>query len=316
MEHSGVLLEVGQNIRVDLVVQPGEQTQTVTVTGEIPAVNTTDSTLGGTVSNHSINDLPLNGRNFQRLLDLRPGNVAQPGAGTGASSTNGRRDRNDLLRVEGIAGIGSSATSSLLNAIYRGGDSSSLLPIDAIQEFNSAQNPKAEYGFRDGSTVNVGIKSGTNSVHGTAYAFGRDASATDAANFFTSQVTPANFEQFGATVGGPFLKDKFFWFASFEGVRDETSQTNTITVPMSVSAGGGAAGAVNSFVDACNLQKNAPGGVNPLSAQLAGLSHFQAGDPVSCAVAPASSTVENIFPFNPNSSTTFSPGRDQRNTAQ
>ena len=74
-EHSGVLVEVGQNIRVDLVLQPGEQTQTITVTGEIPAIDTTDATLGGTVSNQSINALPLNGRNFQRLLQLRPGIV-------------------------------------------------------------------------------------------------------------------------------------------------------------------------------------------------------------------------------------------------
>jgi len=75
VEHAGVLVEVGQNIRVDLVVQPGEQTQTITVTGEIPAVDTTDATLGGTVSNESINALPLNGRNFDRLLQLRPGVV-------------------------------------------------------------------------------------------------------------------------------------------------------------------------------------------------------------------------------------------------
>ena len=73
IEHSGVLVEVGQSVRVDLVVQPGEQTQTVTVTSEIPTIDTTDTTLGGTVSNNAINDLPLNGRNFQRLLQLRPG---------------------------------------------------------------------------------------------------------------------------------------------------------------------------------------------------------------------------------------------------
>src|ERR1700739_2900583 len=78
-EHSGVLIEVGQNIRLDLVVQPGEQTQTVTVTGEVPAINTTDATLGGTISNQTINALPLNGRNFERLLQLRPGVVTSVG---------------------------------------------------------------------------------------------------------------------------------------------------------------------------------------------------------------------------------------------
>jgi len=162
VEHSGVLVEVGQNLRVDLVVQPGEQTQTITVTGEIPSIDTTDATLGGTVSNQSINALPLNGRNFQRLIQLRPGVVTPVGSGTGAGqSTNGRRTQNDMLRLEGIAGIAESTGANVLNTSYRSGDTSSLVPIDAIQEFSSQQNPKAEYGFRDGSEVNVGVKSGT-----------------------------------------------------------------------------------------------------------------------------------------------------------
>ena len=100
VEHTGVLLEVGQNIRVDLTVQPGEQTQTITVTGEIPSIDTTDATLGGTVSNQTINSLPLNGRNFQRLIQLRPGVVTPVGGGTGAGqSSNGRNTQNDMLRL-------------------------------------------------------------------------------------------------------------------------------------------------------------------------------------------------------------------------
>ena len=89
------------------------------------------------------------------------------------------------------------------------------MPIDAIQEF-STDDPKAEYGFRDGSFVNIGIKSGTNAIHGTAYAFGRDTTATDSANLLRREVTPATLEQFGATAGGPILKDKLFWFVNFE----------------------------------------------------------------------------------------------------
>src|SRR5947209_876169 len=212
VEHSGVLVEVGKTIRVDLTVQPGEQTQTVTVTGEIPEIDTTDSTLGGTVSNAAINALPLNGRNFERLLQLRPGVVTNPGAGAGNASTNGRRTGNDLLLVEGVAQIGPSNGTTTLNSVYRTGDANSLVPIDAIQEFNTQQNPPAEYGWRDGSVVNVGIKSGTNSLHGTGWAFGRDAKATDAANYFSGIVTPATLEQFGATAGGPIFKDKLFWF--------------------------------------------------------------------------------------------------------
>ena len=243
VEHTGVLVEVGQNIRVDLVAQPGEQTQTITVTGEVPAVNTTDATLGGTVSNESINALPLNGRNFQRLVQLRPGVVTPVGGGTGTGqSTNGRRTAYDVLRVEGIAGIAQSTGANLLNTSYRAGDSASLVPIDAIQEFSAEQNPKAEYGFRDGSIVNVGVKSGTNSIHGTAYAFGRDAAATDSPNYFPGAspggVTPATLEQFGATAGGRIIKDKLFWFASFEGLRVLTGDVNLLTMPTSVAGAG------------------------------------------------------------------------------
>ena len=309
VEHNGVLVEVGQNLRVDLVVQPGEQTQTITVTGEIPSIDTTDATLGGTVSNQSINALPLNGRNFQRLIQLRPGVVTPVGSGTGAGqSTNGRRTQNDMLRLEGIAGIAESTGANVLNTSYRSGDTSSLVPIDAIQEFSSQQNPKAEYGFRDGSEVNVGVKSGTNSIHGTAYAFGRDAAATDSPNYFPGNnpggVTPANMEQFGATAGGRIIKDKLFWFASFEGLRLTVGDVNQLTMPTSVAGAGNG----NSFVDTCNSLNptHAPLGnpanpINALSAQLAGL------NAQTCVVSPSSSTVENVFPSNPTSSINFSP---------
>jgi hypothetical protein len=316
LEHRGVLVEVGQTVRVDLTVQPGEQTQTVTVTGEVPAIDTSDATLGGTVSNQSINALPLNGRNFERLIQLRPGVVTSVGAGSGTAVTNGLRGTANMFRMEGIAGIAHTVGSSLLNNAYRGGDTSSLVPIDAIQEFSSEQNPKAEYGWKDGSVVNVGIKSGTNSIHGTAYAFGRDASATDASNFFTNSVTPASLEQFGATAGGPVLKDKLFWFASFEGLRSTVGQTATTVIPSDVAMSKTVdPNSSLSLVNACNFVETAngttpanPALINPLSARLVGL------NPANCTVSPATSTFENIFPFNSCGSSaacnTFSPGID------
>ena len=161
-EHSGVLVEVGRNVRVDLLLQPGEQTQAITVTGEIPAIDTTDATLGGTVTNEAINALPLNGRNFQRLLQLHPGIVTTVGAGAGSSSTNGRRSGDDLILVDGLSTMGQATGGSLINDVYKGGDAASILPIDAIQEFNEEQNPKAEYGWKEGSVINIGVKSGTN----------------------------------------------------------------------------------------------------------------------------------------------------------
>jgi len=294
-EHDGVQVVVGQNTRVDLTLQPGEQTQTITVTGEVPSVDTTDATLGGAVSNASIIALPLNGRNFQRLLQLRPGVLTPIGASSGGTSTNGRRGGDDAFVVEGITQMGQQGTTSgVLNSSYRGGDSASILPIDAIQEFNTEQNPKAEFGWRTGSVVNVGIRSGTNSIHGTAYAFGRDATATDAANYFstpgTPAVTQATLEQFGATAGGRILKDKLFWFAAFEGLRDHVGDVSSLTMPQSVQG----LGPRLSMVDAC--LKLGPAKINPLSAQLAGIQ-----DTTTCAVSPSNTTlttqVENVFPY-------------------
>ncbi len=291
VEHSGVLVEVGQTIRVDMVLQPGEQTQTITVTGEVPAIDTADSTLGGTVSNSEILALPLNGRNFERLLNLRPGvylEVAGHAPGGASMSTNGARFGTDILMVEGVPAFTNTGGALTLGAEYRVGDSQSILPIDAIQEFNTLQNPKAEYGWRPGSVINLGIKSGTNAIHGSAYAFGRDASATDASNFFTpGQVTPATVEQFGATAGGPIVKDKIFWSAGYEGLRTSLTNPFVNTVPADVPMA--PANTSVSMVDACNAIGRTK--VNPLSAVLAGLPSG------SCTPQPGSSSFENLFPI-------------------
>jgi len=318
VEHSGVLVEVGQNVRVDLVLQPGEQTQTITVTAEVPAINASDATLGGTISNQTINALPLNGRNFERLLYLRPGVITSVGGKPGTTSTNGRRGGNDTVVVEGIPQISSSGgLSGTLMGFARTGDGSSLLPLDAIQEFNTEEVPKAEYGWKDGAIINVGVKSGTNTLHGAAFAFGRNASATDAANYFSNPAfpgpTPATLEQFGAAVGGRIIKDKLFWFVDYEGLRTNLGNTNVLTIPTSVAGTGvGTDKNPGSMVDTCNflnpthLANGAPGNpISALSARLAGL------NTATCTVTPASSAVENVFPYLASAtSNLFSPGPD------
>src|SRR5579864_2081735 len=104
VEHSNVVLEVSKEVRVDLTLSPGEQTQTVTVTAELPAIDTTSATLGGTVTNQAVVSLPLISRNFLQLLALRPGVVENPGSNGGFTSTvtNGRREGADVLLIEGI----------------------------------------------------------------------------------------------------------------------------------------------------------------------------------------------------------------------
>ncbi len=302
VEHTNVSVEVGRNTRVDLVLQPGTQTQTITVTGEVPAVDATDATLGGTVNNQAINALPLNGRNYQRLLGLRPGVVAAIGTGTGEESSNGLRGGENVTLIDGLVTMAQQSGGSVLNTSYHQGDSTSLLPVDAIQEFNIEQNPKAEYGWRDGAVQNIGVKSGTNTLHGTAYAFGRNT-PWDAANYFVGRAVPISLEQYGATAGGKIIKDKLFWFLGYEDLNYTVGDSATPTIPISVPVGN----PLLSMADACNAVKTSGKAINPLSAQIAGLSHFQLGDPAACTVSPASSTFENLFPFNGTSTTSFNP---------
>src|SRR5580704_16384537 len=102
LERTGIELGVGKEVRVDLTPQPGEQQQTIVVTETVPLLETTNATLGGSMSNKDINDLPLNGRNYQNLVSLRPGVVIQPGGGPWTQSTNNIRPDEVAWNVEGV----------------------------------------------------------------------------------------------------------------------------------------------------------------------------------------------------------------------
>jgi carboxypeptidase family protein len=233
MERQNVVLEVGKEVRVDLTVQPGEQSQSVTVTEAIPLVETTNATLGGTLNNTDINDMPLNGRNYQNLLNLRPGVVAQPGGSPWTQSTNNIRPDETAWMVDGVINANFADARPVANMPSPLTDGATILPIDAIQEFNLEENAKAEYGWKPGAVVNVGIRSGTNTLHGSAYAFGRDQS-WDARNFFNpapQDKLPTALEQFGAVVGGPIKKDKLFFFVGYEGLRSTVGNAYGTSVP-------------------------------------------------------------------------------------
>src|SRR5580700_8352921 len=183
VERENILLEVAQDVRIDFSLPAGDATQTITVTEEVPLLNTTSATLGGTLSNETINDLPLNGRNYENLLQLRPGVTIYPGGGAFTQSTNGGRPDENVYLIEGLNNDEPFSGMSVINGATIAGDASTILPIDAIQEFNVEENPKAEYGWKPGAIVNVGLKSGENKIHGTAYAFGR-SDWWDARNYF------------------------------------------------------------------------------------------------------------------------------------
>ncbi len=220
-ERKNILVEVGKDVRIDAVLQPGSTTETITITEEVPMVDTTSTSLGGTISNEIINDLPLNGRNYQNLISLRPGTAVYPGGGPWTQTTNGIRPEDTSFIVDGITNDEAFMGLSVTNAAAVLGDAATLIPIDAIQEFNTQVNPKAEFGWKPGAITSVGLKSGTNQIHGTAYAFGRSDSF-DARNYFDpvgTDKTPVELEQFGVTGGGHIIRDKLFYFGAFEAQR-------------------------------------------------------------------------------------------------
>lgn len=221
-ERPSVPVEVASDVRADFTLQPGQVSETVIVQEEIPLVNTTSATLGGTLSNQEINDLPLSGRNYENLLQLRPGVMRYPGGGFSTTSSNGLRAEDNAYFVEGLFNSEPYSGQAIVNGAGIAGDSATILPIDAIQEFNVQQNPSAEYGWKPGAVVNVALKSGTNQWHGSAFGFGRDGDIFDARNYFNA--APAaklqrTLEQFGGSLGGAIVKDKAFFFAAYEGQR-------------------------------------------------------------------------------------------------
>ena len=236
-ERPNVVIEVATDVRADFSLQAGQVSETVVVNEEIPLVNTTSSTLGGTLSNEEINDLPLNGRNYENLLQLRPGVMRYPGGGFSTTSANGLRAEDNAYYIEGLFNSEPYSGQAIVNGAGIAGDSATILPIDAIQEFNLQQSPPAEYGWKPGAVVNVGLKSGTNHMHGSAFIFGRDG-ALDARNYFNADPAsklPRTLEQFGGSFGGALIKDKAFFFGAYEGQRYNVGNSfGGVTSPMTV----------------------------------------------------------------------------------
>jgi hypothetical protein len=276
-ERKNILVEVGKDVLIDAVLRPGSTTETITITEEVPMVDTTSTSLGGTISNEIINDLPLNGRNYQNLISLRPGTAIYPGGGPWTQTTNGIRPEDTSFIVDGITNDEAFMGLSVTNAAAVLGDAATLIPIDAIQEFNTQVNPKAEFGWKPGAITSVGLKSGTNQIHGTAYAFGR-ADSFDARNFFNhfnpdgslQPKTPVELEQYGGTAGGHIVKDKLFYFGGFEAQRYTVGNSlqghapTTASFATAANPAGNPAISIPDAIAAIGGQSK----VNPLSAYL------------------------------------------------
>ncbi len=243
-----IKLDVDQTARIDVKMEVGELSESVTIEGSAPLIESERSSIGQVVENKTIVQLPLNGRNFIRLGSLMPGTTR----GAPANTTVRSRQENEALTANGqrpeynnytLDGIDNNAMNLGLAV---------LIPsIDAIQEFKvQTANYSAEFGRAAGAIVNVAIKSGTNDLHGTAYDFVRN-DIFDARNTFAPTKNPLRRNQFGGTIGGPVELPKSifgpfaysginrtFFFFSYEGLRERRSSTKGFIVPTAAQRNG------------------------------------------------------------------------------
>lgn len=267
--HKGIALDVNQVITLNMTMQLGAAQEVVDVTSEAPLVDTTSTQLGAVVNNRSVNELPLNARDTYQFLQLQPGVQSQLGSsgGTfygsddaGAVSVNGGRGRANNFSVNG-----GDANDQFANL-------PTIQPTpDAIDEFRVISNTfDAEYGRNSGAVVNVITKSGTNQWHGDVYEYFRNT-VLNAQGFFNTVKPQENQNQFGGTFGGPILKDRTFFFVSYEGRRVRqgiSGQTVIVPTPQErtgVFAGGLSGGITDQFTaDALNGR---PGCTNAIAAE-------------------------------------------------
>jgi hypothetical protein len=305
-ERSGVILEVNGEVRVDLLMQPGEVSQTITVNESVPMVETTNAELGATLQASIIEDIPLNGRNFENLLQLNPGVTIYPGGAGFTQSANGQRPHDNAYMVNGIMASDPWMGQSVFNAVMAAGDAGTIMPVDAIDEFKTEENPRAEFGWKPGAIVNVGVKSGTNSLHGSAYAYGRDT-AFDARNYFNPSSAPAGvtfnptkqpveLEQYGATLGGAIKKDKLFYFVNFESQRYAIGNPNSISTPTQAALVAACQAALGTPAPATGSASGT--GLSLLSASMAGLTPTCAIDPSKLTTDAGGIKFQGLFPVN------------------
>src|SRR5206468_13101720 len=178
----------------------------------------------------AVADLPHNGRDFNNLLDGVPGVQRSPGGGFQSLNINGQRATSNNFAVDGIPNNDRYYGESSLGQAAISGTAAALIPLEGISEFNGQSNPGVEYGVRGGSVINIGLKSGTNALHGGAF-WDRHTDAFDARNWFASSVTPFRLNQFGASGGFPIKKDKAFLYLSYQGFHLKDSFPSQITLP-------------------------------------------------------------------------------------
>ncbi len=244
-----VILHVQDALKVDVEMTLGDVSETVTVEAGVPLVNLASAVVSTVIDRRFVENLPLNGRSFQTLIMLTPGVVvtATRFDDQGQFSINGQRADANYFSVDGVsANFGvtgllqmNQTASGALPALSASGGTNSLVSVDAMQEFRVQTSSFApEFGRTPGGQVSIVTRSGTNALHGTVFEYFRN-NVLDARDWFVNANNLAKPQQrqndFGGVVGGPILKNKTFFFFSYEGLRLRQPSTQQSVVPDNAS---------------------------------------------------------------------------------
>ena len=237
---TGVVVDVASEKRIDAVLKPGQVNQQIVVAGEdLPQVDSTNDTLGGTLTQNTVKDLPVNGRDYTKLIYLTPGVAGSPDqisdspGSYGTFSMNGARGRSNNFLLDGTDMNDGYRNDPAINEAGVFGTPATILPIDAVSELKVLSNFQAEYGRNAGAVINIVTKSGQNQFHGDFFDYFRN-NALDARNYFNPVGTtqaPFHNNQFGGSIGGPIIKDKAFFFFDYEGQQERVGTVSVACVP-------------------------------------------------------------------------------------
>jgi len=252
-QQTGVILQTGAVMKLDMSLEIGDVSERIEVTGEATMLQTQETSVGGVITQSQLERIPVNGRNYTRLLVLMPGTSdvrRSQGrgdlSGSQMVSVNGQRTQDNNYTMDGV-------DNNLMFMNSPGGSP----PMDAIQEFRVATGNSAEFGRSAGANVNISIKSGSRDLHGSAYWYVRN-DKFDANEFFANRQgsgkVPFRQNQYGFTLGGPVVipkiyngREKTFWFVGWEGFRWRRGQTAQATVPLEPMRNGNFQGFANIF---------------------------------------------------------------------
>src|SRR6266478_3895803 len=237
---TGVVVDVAGERRVDVSLRPGQVAERVEVSGEsLPQVETTSTVVGGTLTSETIANIPVNGRDYMKLIYLNPGIAGSPDqisdspGSFGTFSMNGSRGRANNFLLDGTDMNDGYRNDPAINEAGVFGDPATILPIDAVAELKVISNYEAEFGRNSGAVINTVTRSGTNQLHGSLLEFNRTSSVGGARNFLNTAGSqdPFHNNQFGGSLGGPIVKDKTFFYVNYEGQRESGAQAGLSCVP-------------------------------------------------------------------------------------